>query len=36
MRGEAAVLVSLDDPHVIRLHEHAELRSVESARKSAG
>jgi len=36
MRGEAAVLASLDDPHVIRLHEHVELRSVESARKSAG
>jgi serine/threonine-protein kinase len=36
IRGEAAVLASLDDPHVIRLHEHVESRSVESARKSAG
>jgi hypothetical protein len=36
MRGEAAVLASLDDPHVIRLYEHVGLRSVESARKSAG
>jgi len=30
------VLASLDEPHVIRLHEHVELQSVESAGKSAG